>query len=123
MIPAWYLLVALAAGWVFVITAVALGGYMVFRTKRESWEPMFRGGPNQGDVIADTELDIHGPGVTPEDLNRWIAGEPRVGPHLADRQAAEDSLRHIQEKFTGPISREVMERASRAVREKGAKDA
>ena len=39
-VPWWGLLIAGGTGWLFAISSAALGGYMVFRTKREA-EPFF----------------------------------------------------------------------------------
>ena len=52
-----------AAGWAAAVSAVALGGYLVFRTKRETYEPLF--GP--GKPVEETAINLVDPVDMPGD--------------------------------------------------------
>ena len=39
----WILIAGLALGWAFTLSGVALGGWLVYRTKREPYEGLFTG--------------------------------------------------------------------------------
>lgn len=56
MIGVWHLILAFWSGGMMAIAAVALGGWLVFRTKRESHERLFSGRPEQGSVIMTDEF-------------------------------------------------------------------
>lgn len=103
-IPAW--LIGAFAGFAFgtallVLASVALGAFVVFRTKRESYDPLFTLGASKGDAfnVADTE------GL--EDVaSAFISGDDGSMPNDAPgaAQAASDRLKAaIEQKFNDQI--------------------
>jgi hypothetical protein len=53
------------AGWLSTLSGVALGGFLVYRTKRDPYDPMFSGGDKGGAFNIDDDLGQDEP-VTPE---------------------------------------------------------
>jgi len=48
------------AGWLSTLSGVALGGWLVFRTKRDTFEPLFRTGADKGDSFnIEDDFDTH----------------------------------------------------------------
>jgi|GEM_PF-2154005 len=52
-----------AAGWASAVSSVALGGYLVFRTKRETHESLF----SPGKPVEETAINIVDPMDMPQD--------------------------------------------------------
>lgn len=50
-LPAYYILIFFAAGTLFPLLGVALGGFLVFRTKKESHESLFPGREKPGEAF------------------------------------------------------------------------
>lgn len=64
MIGVEHLMVAFWSGAAVALMATGLGGYMVFRTKREPYETMFRSPGESETYVSDPVLDEYG--VIPE---------------------------------------------------------
>lgn len=47
----WVLIIFFLAGWLSALSGVALGGWLVYRTKRDSYEPFFTAGRNAGEAF------------------------------------------------------------------------
>lgn len=50
-LPAYYILIFFAVGTLFPLFGVALGGYLVFRTKKEAHESLFPGREKPGEAF------------------------------------------------------------------------
>jgi len=44
----WFSVILFLAGWLTTLSGVAMGGWLVYRTRRDSYEPLW-GGPGKGD--------------------------------------------------------------------------
>jgi len=55
------IIIAICAGWLATLSGVALGGWLVYRTKRESHEGLWSAKPPEGDAfnIIDDEQSEH----------------------------------------------------------------
>jgi hypothetical protein len=48
MTQAWLMIAVFLAGWLSTLSGVALGGWLVYRTKRDPYDPLFPSGSNTG---------------------------------------------------------------------------
>lgn len=60
----WQILIGVGIGWFTCLSGVVAGGFLVFKTKREPYESLFKTEGAEGDVIEDDEFS----GMTGEDL-------------------------------------------------------
>ena len=75
-IPAYYLLLFYPIGALSVLLGVALGGFLVFRTRRDSHESLFSGREKQGEVFnieEDWEKELPETTKTPEEVAKAAA--------------------------------------------------
>jgi len=74
------------AGWLSTLSGVALGGWLVFRTKRDTFEPLFRTGADKGDSF---NID--------DDFN--IVEEAPAVLHPGTEKANENFIKQFSEKL------------------------
>lgn len=85
-------LAAVALGGVFVLLAVSLGGLLVFKTKRESHEPLFSmGKPAGGAFVLDDFPE------EPEGRRQRIPNEPRRERDEATRIMEEQTNKFLEQ--------------------------
>jgi len=84
----------------FVLGAVALGGWLVYRTKRDPWEPMVapRDKPTTDQAIPDTLSMANEQPINEDQLKAMLLGQPHndYDPQL-QRQFDEENQRKLKE--------------------------
>jgi len=70
-------LAAVALGWMTALSSAFLGGYMVFRTKREGHDPFMQFRSPKGDAlnVSDGLSASQQEGQEPEDVGGWESDE------------------------------------------------
>lgn len=62
------MILAFILAWICTLSGVALGGFLVFRTKREGYDPLFQANPPTGESfhLDDLGLDAEAPATKTE---------------------------------------------------------
>lgn len=77
----WILIIALIFGWISSMSGVALGGFLVYRTKRENYEGLFQAREPAGDAFTlNDDFD---------DAQKSIKSSAKIPPSVA---AANDAF-------------------------------
>lgn len=96
----WAILLACVLGWIFTMTSGALFSFIVFRTKRESHEPLFgKGLPAKGDAFVLDDF--------PEEPNGRTARSPFGSMDTQERDAAADLMSKQTERFLEQLRMDV----------------
>ena len=62
----WQLIAGIALGWLFTLSGVITGGYLVFHTKRDPYDPFMKVREPKGEVFSLDEFDT--PAEEPEPI-------------------------------------------------------
>lgn len=86
---AWHIILFIIIGWAATLSGVALGGFLVFRTKRDQFDRLFsNGGTPKGDAFVLDDGGTDPTDIMPAEIPEKISGmNKRFVDIFADRMA------------------------------------
>jgi hypothetical protein len=95
-LTAWHLILFVLLGWIATLSGVALGGFLVFRTKRDRYDALFSSGAPKGEAFS---LEDDGTDVVPAEIPEKIQKINRRFVDLFAENLAEKSEGRNEEGF------------------------